>query len=236
MLRSNQTTTKTRDKNTTNKPNTDRTKTRRHRTGKRATTTRKKTCAGRGRGVGVEHEVRVEGGVRLQDEETQGEPQTPEPQGGFGFPQRLRERESKERKKNTASTDTPNKEQGGTQTIKPNTGRALKGSTYRITHRPLRKTKRDIYTDNDRKNQKHKLAQTLTNSQGNVHRRVEGPMGRPPFSWRVTPQGTVVPTCPKTPPTTGTAPSGAITAQRAGQITETPRGWVRLLAGPVEQT
>ena len=59
-------------------------------------------------------------------------------------------------------------------------------------------------------------------------------MGRPAFSWRVTPgdRGTEG---SEDPPTTGTAPSGAITTHHAIQITETPRGWVRLLAGPVEQ-
>ena len=60
-------------------------------------------------------------------------------------------------------------------------------------------------------------------------------MDRPAFSWRVTP-GDLGTEGSEDPPTKVTAPSGAITTQRAEQITETPRGWVRLLAGPVEQT
>ena len=92
------------------------------RTGKRATATKenkkKKTNAGAGlgRGVGVDNEVRVEGGVREQDEETQGEPQTPF--GGFGFPQRLRE-EKKERTRRRRTNQT--KRRRRTQTNKNHT-------------------------------------------------------------------------------------------------------------------
>ena len=54
---------------------------------------KKKTGAGGSLGVGAELRVRVGVGDRVQVEETQGEPQTP--RRGFGFPQRLREREEK---------------------------------------------------------------------------------------------------------------------------------------------
>ena len=51
---------------------------------------KKKTGAGRSLGEGENEEVRVEGGVRVQDEETLGETQTPQ---GFVVPQHLRERQ-----------------------------------------------------------------------------------------------------------------------------------------------
>ena len=62
----------------------------------RRTTTKKKKKAGAGQrlGVGADLEVRVVEGERVrQEENTRGTPNPPS--GGFGFPQRLREREDK---------------------------------------------------------------------------------------------------------------------------------------------
>ena len=47
----------------------------------------------------------------------------------------------KKRQEHGVDEQTKQREEGGTQTVKPATGRVLKGSKYRITHRPLRKTK-----------------------------------------------------------------------------------------------
>ena len=76
-----------------------------------------------GRGVGVEHEVRVEVGERVREEEnTRGIPNPPK---GFGFPQRLRERE--EKKKHGVDETNQTKEKKRDTYKKPNTGRGLKG-------------------------------------------------------------------------------------------------------------
>ena len=60
------------------------------------------------------------------------------------------------------------------------------------------------------------------NSQRTSHGRVAGPMGRPAISGE-TPRGTVVPRGPKTPPTTGTAPGGAITNIMPNKIRSEPQ-------------
>ena len=54
---------------------------------------KKKTRRGGNLGEGENEDERIEVVVLGRDEETQGEPQTP--RRGFGFPQRLREREEK---------------------------------------------------------------------------------------------------------------------------------------------
>ena len=91
---------------------------------KRATTTKKKkTGAGQCLGEGEEEDVRIEGGERVQDEETQGEPQTKKV---WGSPAPERERE-RERERNVADeTNQTEEEDGRKQT--PNTGRVVKGS------------------------------------------------------------------------------------------------------------
>ena len=89
----------------------------------RTTKKKKKQVRERNLGVGVEEEVRVEVAVRGQVEEnTRG---TPNPKRGFGFPQRLREREEK-RKHGVDETNQTQEKKRDTYK-KPNTGRGLKG-------------------------------------------------------------------------------------------------------------
>ena len=83
---------------------------------------KKKTGAGGDLGVGAGGDVRIGVGDRVQLEETQGEPQTP--RRGFGFPQRLREREEETRRRRKQ----PDKREEEGHIQKPNTGRGLKGS------------------------------------------------------------------------------------------------------------
>ena len=107
----------------------------------------KKTGAGRGRGVGVDNEVRVEGGVLGQDEETQGpcDKGNPEPsEGGLGFPSAW----EREERKNTASTNRPNKEK--------------KGDTDNKTKRVLKGSKRPDKTPTPEKSKNLTLKQTTT--------------------------------------------------------------------------
>ena len=93
---------------------------------------KKKASAGRGHGVGAEVRVRVEVGERVLDEETQGETQTP--QRGFGFPQRLREREDKRKH---GGDETNQTQKGGTQT-KTKHGSGLEGLKNQTRAQPQR--------------------------------------------------------------------------------------------------
>ena len=95
--------TETRDRKKTppKKTDTDRTRTSKHRTGnERRRRKGKKTGAGQCLGVGEEEDVRIEGGERVQVEETQREPQTKKVWGSPA-PEREREREREREKENT---------------------------------------------------------------------------------------------------------------------------------------
>ena len=119
------------------------------------------------------------------------------PKPGFGFPQRLRE---KKREKNVAGEHTKQqkKDRGDTH-IKANKGQVLKGTKPNniSTPKTMKPTQKTIQIP--RKDLTNKTNTKHTESQGNYHSRVAGPMGRPALS-EETPQGTVVPRGPKTPP------------------------------------
>ena len=181
---------------------------------------KEKQVRGRSLGVGVGEDVRIEVGERVQVEETQGEPQTP--RRGFGFPQRLREREEK-RKHGVDETNQTKKKEGHIQ--KPNTGRGLKGlKTIQDTNPRDKKRDTSNQMTKPRPQQKNKQ-KSHQRLQGSVHCRVEGPMGRPAFSWRVTPgdrgtEGSEDPPPPREPP-----PVAQYQYMRPDKITGTPRGW-----------
>ena len=121
----------------------------------------------------------------------------PKPQTGFGFPQRLRERE---KKKNVVGEHTKQrKTERGDTNIKANKGQVLKGTNPNMI--PTPETKKAIQTNrtNNPKTLNKKPITKQTKSRRNYHNRVAGPMGRPALS-EETPQGTVVPRGPRTPP------------------------------------
>ena len=162
-----------------------------------------------------------------KEEETLGEPQTP--QGGFGFPQRLRERERKRAKRPRRACPNNQRKKRTTNTF-ANKGQVLKGTNP--NNIPTPETKRP--THNTQHPFQRNLTKNLTQNQhclGGLHRRVAGPMGRPAPS-EETPHGDRGNEGSKDPPTTGTAPGGARTINHAKQVTLAPESWARLLAGP----
>ena len=122
----------------------------------------------------------------------------PKPENGFGFPQHLRERE-REREK-TSSANEPNRQRKrGDTNIKANKGQVLKGTKPNNTSTPKTKKTTQKIIQIPRKHPTKRTNTKQTESQGNYHSRVAGPMGRPALS-EESPQGTVVPRGPKTPP------------------------------------
>ena len=173
----------------------------------------------------------------------------------FGVPQRLRERErEKEREREMREREKERERErerthgGDEQTIQEQEEDKQIETRHGSGREGLKEPKKtntdlwEITTAAQRTGKKTWRAknksptETTTTSQGNSHRRVEGPMGRPAFSWRVTPgdHGTEG---SEDPPTMVTAPSGAIPKQHARHIAQTQEGsWVRLLAGPLKPT
>ena len=172
----------------------------------RTTTTKKKKRQVREQSLGesAEHGVRVVGEDRVQQEEnTRG---NPNPKRGWVSPapererEREREKKKKERKKNVVGEQTKQKKkERGDTNIKANKGRVLKGTKPNniSTPKTMKPTQETIQIP---RNHLTKITNTKqTESQGNYHSRVAGPMGRPALS-EETPQGTVVPRGPQTPP------------------------------------
>ena len=169
---------------------------------------KKKTGAGRNLDEEEKEEVRVEVGVRVQDEETLGETQTPQ---GFVVPQHLRERErererqsKRKRRRRTSQQPKTEKEDNEQQSEE---GAGLKGHQTKQHLDPrdqkYHTNKPDIYPE--RTNKKPRTNQT--ESQRSVTAGWRGPWAALHF-WGVTP-GDRSTEGYKYPPTAGTAPGNA---------------------------
>ena len=148
---------------------------------------------GRSLGEGADVDVRVEDGDRGQDEETQGETQTRKWVWVSPAPERERKRE------NVVGEQTKQTRKRGDTNIKANKGQVLKGTKPNNISTPKTKKTTQKTKQIPRKHLTKRTNTKHTESQGNYHSRVAGPMGRPALS-EETPQGTVVPRGPKTPP------------------------------------
>ena len=137
--------------------------------------------------------------MRVRDEETQGEPQTPKRVWGS------------KRKKNDVGEHPkqPEKEKEGTTTPKRTRGQVLKGTKPNTI--PTPETKRT------KQNTQHPSQRNLTKTRHKTNKVSEdlSPQGEgahgPPCTFGESPQGTAVPRGTSAPPTTGTAPGGAKT-------------------------
>ena len=176
-------------------------------------------------GEGEGDEVQVEHVVRGQDEETQGGSQTPKGVWVSPAPE-------KERKKKTtpATIQTQERERErereGTTNIWAYRGQVLKGTkpnsiptpeTKRTNQNTQHPSQRNLTkTKHKTKHKTSKVSEDLSLQGGGAH--------GPPCPLGESPQGTVVPRGPKTPPTTGTAPGGAKHDNIPSTETDTPRG------------
>ena len=163
----------------------------------RATTTKKKKKTGAGHDLakGAEQEVRIEVGVRVRDEETQGEPQTPKGVWGSPAPERKRKRE-----KNDVGEQPkqPEKEKEGTTNTKRTRGQVLKGTKPNTIPTPeTKKTKQNTQHPSQKnltktRHKTNKVSEDLSPQGGGAH--------GPPCTFGESPQGTAVPRGTSTPP------------------------------------
>ena len=112
----------------------------------------KKTRRGGNLGEGENEDERIEVVVLGRDEETQGEPQTP--RRGFGFPQRLREKEETRKHGVDETNHTKEKKRRGTHT-RAKYGSGLEGLKNQTNDQPQRQKRDTINQITETRDQDH---------------------------------------------------------------------------------